>query len=403
MWLLDTHTLRLHHFESPEAVEEGYAILSHVWGVQELSFQELQEITGWCERSGGNPHAFVTTKISRFCQLAELHGYKWAWIDTCCIDKTSSAEISETLNAMFRYYSVAQVCYVHLAETSTADCRQLKKNLYDPENWNREVFSVDTWHRRGWTLQELIAPRTVHFLSEEWEFLGSKRDLAVGLERITGIPAGVLKFELQLEDISIAQRMSWASRRWTTRPEDEAYCLMGIFNVNMPTLYGEGRKAFRRLQEEVLKRNPDTTLFAWGGFYLGWVEGDVQLLLILRKTAVVSPSIAAIPLYTIGFLGDREDPPLRMVKKPLEKDGQVSLSYRKATWMDVYLSHSVEPPPRKMDIYLPVNYAFPPLIRISEHTLVKFFHWKIVSPSGWRWRSKSGLAQPAFRTWGIHV
>ena len=265
MWLLDTHTLRLHHFESPEAVEEGYAILSHVWGAQELSFQELQEITGWCERSGGDPHAFVTTKISRFCQLAELHGYKWAWIDTCCIDKTSSAEVSETLNAMFRYYSVAKVCYAYLSETTLDILNKIKEYLGHPEFWKDEQFSRDPWHRRGWTLQELIAPRNVHFLSDTWEFLGSKIDFADGLERITGVPAGVLKFERQLKDVSIVQRMSWASKRKTTRPEDEAYCLMGIFNVSMPTLYGEGRNAFRRLQEEILKRSADTTLFAWGG------------------------------------------------------------------------------------------------------------------------------------------
>ncbi|KAI0702602.1 hypothetical protein C8Q76DRAFT_861563 [Earliella scabrosa] len=105
MWLLDTHTLKLHHFVSPEAVKEGYVILSHRWNAQEQSFQDLQEVHEWCNRSGDDPHDLVTDKIRRFCELAEAHGYQWAWIDTCCIDKTSSAELEEAINAMFRFYS----------------------------------------------------------------------------------------------------------------------------------------------------------------------------------------------------------------------------------------------------------------------------------------------------------
>ena len=268
--MLNTHTGKFEKFNDPRTVK--YAILSHVWAKEGLEprqppEQDHQDVIR-IQKSSSTDNVLtddnLSKKISEACKRAKEDGYDYLWIDTCCIDKTSSAEISETLNAMFRYYSVAQVCYVLLVETFTCHPRQLKRYLCDPAEWKKETFSVDTWHSRGWTLQELIAPRNVHFLSHEWGFIGSKSDLADGLERITGVPAGVLRFELQLDDISIAQRMSWASRRLTTRPEDEAYCLMGIFGVSMPTLYGEGRKAFRRLQEEIMRRSPDTTLYAWG-------------------------------------------------------------------------------------------------------------------------------------------
>ena len=139
-------------------------------------------------------------------------------------------------------------------------------------NWSdneAEAFSRSRWHTRGWTLQELIAPRVVFFLSDSWEFMGSKSELADRLEGITGIPTSVLRLERKPQDFCIAQRMFWAARRQTTRLEDEAYSLLGIFNINIPTLYGEGRKAFRRLQEEIMKQSPDTTLFAWGA----WTPG----------------------------------------------------------------------------------------------------------------------------------
>ncbi|KAI0702588.1 heterokaryon incompatibility protein-domain-containing protein, partial [Earliella scabrosa] len=263
MWLLDTHTLRLHHFESPEAVEEGYAILSHVWGAQEHSFQDLQEIHEWCDRSGDDPRSYVTNKIGRFCELAELHGYQWAWIDTCCIDKTSSAELEETINAMFRFYSLSQVCYAYLDDAYDQDPARVRQRAHDPGYEKNDEIARARWHKRGWTLQELIAPRNVHFLSQNWTYIGSKTDLAWGLERITGIPASILKFEQRLEEVSVARRMSWAANRKTTRIEDEAYCLMGIFGVSMSTLYGEGTRAFERLQQEIMRHSPDTTLFAW--------------------------------------------------------------------------------------------------------------------------------------------
>ncbi|KAI0692861.1 hypothetical protein C8T65DRAFT_744963 [Cerioporus squamosus] len=233
MWLLSTSCAELKDFVSSESVG-GYAILSHVWNTDEQSYQDIQALRALCAQTEQNPRNLASDKIRRCCELAERHGYLWLWIDTCCIDKTSSAELSEAINSRYRYYSLADVCY------------------------------ASRWHLRGWTLQELVAPKQLLFISQSWDVLGSKAELATVLETTTGVPATVLRFQQRVVDISIAQRMSWAAFRTTTRVEDEAYCLMGIFGVNMPTLYGEGRAAFQRLQEEILRRHADTTLFAWG-------------------------------------------------------------------------------------------------------------------------------------------
>ena len=256
MWLLSTDRAELHFFVSPEVVEEGYAILSHVWDASEQTWQDLREIQKRCSTTGENPRELACDKIKRCCELAERQGFKWVWIDTCCIDKTSSAELSEAINSMFRYYSLSEICYAFLKDVHAEGA--FKGYPESPP------FQRSRWHTRGWTLQELIAPQTVIFLSSDWCPLGSKVDLAASLELATGIPAGLLRLERDITDFSIAQRMSWAAMRETTRVEDEAYSLLGIFDIVMPTLYGEGRKAFRRLQEEIMRQSVDPTLFGWG-------------------------------------------------------------------------------------------------------------------------------------------
>ncbi len=272
MWLLSTDRAELKRFSAPEAVEEGYATLSHTWkhegedGPDEQSFQEVQEITKQCKSENTNPRDFVSEKIRRCCELAESHGYKWVWIDTCCIDMTSSAELSEAINSMFRYYSLAAICYGYLRDVSTVAFSH--EDLAKECNYGHPryaEFHMSIWFQRGWTLQELIAPRLFVFLSSSWEVIGAKADLAELLEYFFRIPAAVLRLHVNHTKFSIAQRMSWFQRRRTTRPEDEAYCLLGLFDICMPPLYGEGRNAFRRLQEEILKQSPDTTLFAWVG------------------------------------------------------------------------------------------------------------------------------------------
>ncbi|KAF9885595.1 hypothetical protein FE257_012801 [Aspergillus nanangensis] len=240
MRLISTNPpLQLHEF-SANALPK-YAILSHRWGRDEVSFQEML--------TGRNTNTAGYDKIQKFCARAAKDGWEYAWIDTCCINKESSAELSEAINSMFAWYSSAEVCYAYLHDV-------------DPSP-SRESFSHSEWFKRGWTLQELIAPTDVRFLSSNWSDLGSKSDLSSLLSEITEIEEDVLLKKSPLEDFSIAKRMCWASRRDTTRVEDRAYSLMGIFDINMPLLYGEGPKAFIRLQEEIIKHYDDQTLFVW--------------------------------------------------------------------------------------------------------------------------------------------
>ncbi|TFK80360.1 HET-domain-containing protein [Polyporus arcularius HHB13444] len=247
MWLLSTAELKLEYFSGPEAVPDGYAALSHVWIGEEQSFQDIQRLIA---RGVSLEDKRVSDKIRSACRVARENGFKWIWIDTCCIDKMSSAELSEAINSMFRWYALASICYAYLHDVSAT--------------YRRDIFGSSQWFTRGWTLQELIAPRFLLFMSSDWTPLGTKALLAEDIQGITGIDAEVLTFSRDVMAVSVARRMSWASRRRTTRPEDEAYCLMGIFGINMATLYGEGREAFRRLQEEIMKSSSDQSLFAWG-------------------------------------------------------------------------------------------------------------------------------------------
>lgn len=126
-------------------------------------------------------------------------------------------------------------------------------------------FRKSDWFTRGWTLQELIAPESTRlvFFNKAWHHLGTKRELAEDIKEITSIPTRLLRYDHHLTNYSIAARMSWAARRTTSVIEDMAYCLLGLFDVNMPLLYGEGGKAFMRLQEQILLRSHDESIFAW--------------------------------------------------------------------------------------------------------------------------------------------
>ena len=169
------------------------------------------------------------------CTTARLHGFDFVWLDSCCIDKTSSAELSEAINSMYEWYELAAICFVHLADVDDDG---------DPFPKGSQ-FRKSRWHCRGWTLQELIAPMHILFFAREWSSIGTKLELAGVLQEVTGIDFQVLVHRMLVDDVPVAQRMCWASHRETTRLEDVAYSLMGIFNVRMPTIYGEGRKIGR--------------------------------------------------------------------------------------------------------------------------------------------------------------
>jgi hypothetical protein len=240
MRLVNTRSLQFHDFYLSEVPQ--YAILSHTWGDDEVSFQDMS----LPDRSSRKGYA----KIIQTCQLALQHGLDFAWVDTCCIDKSSSAELTESINSMFHWYTNAAVCYVYLEDLP-------------PDNSTEGGLTKCRWFTRGWTLQELLAPKFVQLYDMAWNYIGTKLHYINAISNATGIPRNVIRGDASLANYSVARRMSWAARRQTTRVEDTAYCLLGIFDVNMPLLYGEGPKAFRRLQEEIVKRNNDLTIFAW--------------------------------------------------------------------------------------------------------------------------------------------
>lgn len=254
MHLLNTTTRQLEFFADGDI--PSYAILSHRWGKGEVSFKDMEN--GNAQKREGYQ------KIEKTCSIAAAAGLKYAWIDTCCIDKSSSAELSEAINSMYRWYQDAVVCYAYLSDVYKAAVEPDRMFDFDRVfDFDRE-FGRSEWFRRGWTLQELLAPAAVIFLNAAWEEIGTKLSLQAHITRVTCIPSTILCGIETLDSACVAQRMSWAARRVTTRVEDRAYCLPGLFGVNMPMLYGEGEKAFVRLQEEILKTSDDHSIFAWG-------------------------------------------------------------------------------------------------------------------------------------------
>ncbi|TDZ14253.1 Vegetative incompatibility protein HET-E-1 [Colletotrichum orbiculare MAFF 240422] len=243
MRLLNTRTQQLREFTQPRI---PYAILSHTWGPEEVSFQDLL--------SGRGRSLLGYAKIEGACKLALADGFDFIWIDTCYIDKTSSSELTEAINSMWNWYRDSRVCYAYLEDVPT------NERLYYP--LYPQGLTKSRWFTRGWTLQELIAPHQVIFLAQDWSDIGTRESLRDILGSITGIDRTFFLDGI-LGKYSIAQKMSWAARRVTTRIEDQAYCLLGLFGVNMPLLYGEGEMAFLRLQEEIMRRTDDQTIFAW--------------------------------------------------------------------------------------------------------------------------------------------
>ena len=297
MRLLNVNTLTFQEFFDKEL--PPYSILSHRWVGDEISYKDF--------RKGRRPESAGCRKVQRFCSFIrerrksvfgpktetikissdetksialELPGeegeaIQWVWVDSICIDKSSSAELSEAINSMFSWYANAKECFVYMQDVpSRAQTSAL-------QFWR--AFDNSEWFKRGWTLQELLAPAAVFFCSSQWEVLGELQ-MAKGMSmhfvdatslqafgwslndrisQITGIQLQYLNGAEPIESATVARRMSWAAQRKTTRVEDEAYCLLGLFGVNMPLLYGEGSKAFLRLQEEIIKQSDDLSIFAW--------------------------------------------------------------------------------------------------------------------------------------------
>ena len=230
-----------------------YAILSHTWGEQEVIFDDLKNLDS-SEDIGARSKA-GWDKI-RFCaQQTKRDGLDHFWVDTCCIDKSNSQELQEAINSMFRWYQNAEKCYVYLSDVK---CNTPNAEDELGRRW-KPVFRKSRWFTRGWTLQELLAPASVSFYSKEGVQLGDKQSLRDTIHEITGIPVEALSGS-SLSDFSVEDRFSWAGRRQTTREEDLAYSMLGIFGACMPLIYGEGRwSAFRRLRKVIDEHTQTTT------------------------------------------------------------------------------------------------------------------------------------------------
>ena len=248
MRFLNTRTLRFEQVPDSELHLEKnqYAILSHRWGADEdeVSFEDVQLSADFSNKKGCN-------KIKEFCTVASSANCRYGWVDTCCINKGNSSELSEAINSMYRWYQGSKICIAYLEDVP-------QKQLTD-----------SAWFDRGWTLQELISPKAVTFFDYGWNTIGTKTELIADLSRKTRIPKRILNHTSELSTCSVAQRMSWAANRVTTREEDRAYSLMGLFNVNMPMIYGEREKAFLRLQQHIIQKSKDESIFAWATEFPG--------------------------------------------------------------------------------------------------------------------------------------
>ena len=260
MRLINTHTKTFVEFPEREAPE--YAVVSHKWGSDEVSYSDFLEDTyrrgrGWL-------------KILKACKIAAARNVHWLWLDACCIDKRNTAEVAKSINSMYKWYQNAKECYAFLPDV----------NVGRSHADFAHQFRHSVWFERGWTLQELLVPPEVQFYNSTFQYLGRKRNgLDDHISAATGIGLEYLQDSSRIRNASVAERMRWASRRQTTEIEDEAYCLLGLFDISMSPCYGEGEKAFIRLQRKILQKTEDESIFAW------WTDRD--------WTGLLAPSPAA--------------------------------------------------------------------------------------------------------------
>jgi hypothetical protein len=234
----------------PPSLVVKYAILSHRWMDEgEPTYEEMK-----LDRTSGPGYE----KLKRFCEKACEYDVEFAWSDTCCIDKSSSTELDESIRSMFRWYRNSEICIVHLAHSESI-----------------EDMTGDEWMERGWTLQELLAPESIKFFNKHWmpmtadgnDKSKSETEVMKTLETATGIPLDDL-WRFSPSPVRVDERMTWAARRRTTRDEDVAYSLMGIFKVSLQIAYGEGGDlAFCRLIEAIMQSGGDPSVFNWKGIH----------------------------------------------------------------------------------------------------------------------------------------
>lgn len=304
---------------------QPYAILSHRWTDdpnQEVLFADIEEVDELRFGEGQNEYHNIIRntqyvgshpgykpgfrKVQGAARQALKDGFAYIWVDTCCIDKNSSAELSEAINSMWTWYKVSGVCYVYLADVT---------DLTESE------FGKSSWWTRGWTLQELLAPRELIFFTASWGIIGPKKYMDQTISRISKIDPNVVNGTIDLQSVSVAQRMCWVSSRTTTRTEDMAYCLLGIFGVNMPLLYGEGENAFLRLQQEIIRDSDDESIFAW--------RDETLSALTLHGLLANSPQAFARSSKASRYLDTDTKVPFTMTNKGLSLTADIGIHKRK--------------------------------------------------------------------------
>ncbi|KAF5870429.1 putative nb-arc and ankyrin domain protein [Botrytis fragariae] len=229
-----------------------YAILLHTWGIDEITFQDLVNGPGG-DKAGHEKLLFCEN-------MARQNGLEYFWIDTCCIDISSSVERKEAINSMFRWYQDASLCCVYLEHVSA----EWMPSRHNCEKSSEAQMRRSRWLTRGWTVLELLAPPVVHFFTREGKLIGSKPNLVPLIHEIAGIPISVIRSDIE--------------NRQATFEEDIACSMLGLFGVYMPLIYGERKEiALRRLREEIQKRRNNRAP---------------------RQTEPISPDISSQPLYS---------------------------------------------------------------------------------------------------------
>lgn len=350
---------RTHKLESTDDRALPYAILSHTWRREEVGFQDWQsrsfertwesndlDESLWID---GEPDEYKEgyTKVVGACKQAIIDGLEYVWADTCCIDKTNHVELSEAINSMYAWYGNAEVCYAFLADVSRQGTffEKLSVEETTPEQASRrreefiDQLRCSQWFTRGWTLQELLSPRKVLFFDNDWTALDDLQVLLRTVSEITSIPEEVLRHEKAVSDCTIAQRISWASSRKTKRVEDRAYSLLGLLDVQMVANYGEGRSAFRRLQERILMMSRDLSILAWSSAHASQARGllaesplDFESCIDIEKDATRQSS----PSYWLTNVGLKGSLPILDEEEQNAKGTLVLLNCcRKGTPQDV--------------------------------------------------------------------
>ncbi|CAG8973024.1 hypothetical protein HYALB_00007251 [Hymenoscyphus albidus] len=225
-----------------------------MWGLDEVSLLDVC-ILDVSPLESQDTSVYVMerfAKITKCCRQAQVDEIQWVWIDTCCVDRSNREEMNKACNLAYKWLEEAVVCYAYLSDVPGS----VTGSFTDGQTGIRN----SRYFTRKWTLQDLVAPRVVKFFAKNWRILGTRSSLNHLISEVTGISPAVLLGEKNPKQCHVSERMAWASNRKTTKVEDEAYSMMGLFDINMPILYGEGSRAFRRLQDEIRKTHYSSVL-----------------------------------------------------------------------------------------------------------------------------------------------